>query len=61
MLLKNMEKMNKENLLKANNIVDLMNQDKINVKRIKSDKGLIERVEINKVVLTEDNKMLLKD
>ena len=61
MLLKNMEKMNKEDLLKANNIVDLMNQDKINVKRIKSDKGLIERVEINKVVLTEDNKMLLKD
>lgn len=61
MLLKNMEKMNKEDLLKANNIVDSMNQDKINVKRIKSDKGLIERVEINKVVLTEDNKMLLKD
>ena len=27
----------------------------------KSEKGLIERVEINKVVLTEDNKMLLKD
>ena len=53
--------MNKENLLKANDIVDSMGQDNASVKRIKSDKGLIERVEINKVVLTEDNKMLLKD
>jgi hypothetical protein len=53
--------MNKEDLLKANTIVDSMGQDNKNVKRIKSDKGLIERVEINKVVLTEDNKMLLKD
>lgn len=53
--------MNRENLLRANNIVDSMNQDKSNVKRIKNERGLIERVEINKVVLTEDNKMLLKD
>lgn len=53
--------MNKEDLLKANTIVDSMGQDNKNVKHIKSDKGLIERVEINKVVLTEDNKMLLKD
>lgn len=53
--------MNKEDLLKANDILDSMNQDKANVKRIKTEKGLIERVEINKVVLTEDNKMLLKD
>lgn len=56
-----LNKMNREDLLKANNIVDSMNQDDKHVKRIKSDKGLIERVEINKVVLTEDNKMLLKD
>lgn len=53
--------MNREDLFKANNILDSMNQDETKVKRIKSDKGLIERVEINKVVLTEDNKMLLKD
>lgn len=53
--------MNKDNLLKANDIVDSMNQEKQNVKRIKNDNGLFERVEINKVVLTEDNKMLLKD
>ena len=53
--------MNREDLLRANNIVDSMNQDKSNVKRIKNERGLIERVEINKVVLTEDNKMLLND
>jgi hypothetical protein len=53
--------MNREDLLRADNIVDSMNQDKSNVKRIKNERGLIERVEINKVVLTEDNKMLLKD
>ena len=54
--------MNRTDLERANNIVDSMsapNTDK--VKRIKSEKGLIERIEINKVVLTEDNKMLLKD
>jgi hypothetical protein len=52
--------MNRADLERANNIVDSMN-DTNKVKRIKSDKGLIERVEINKVVLTEDNKMLLND
>lgn len=54
--------MNRTDLERANNIVDSMsnpNNDK--VKRIKTEKGLIERVEINKVVLTEDNKMLLND
>lgn len=54
--------MNRTDLERANNIVDSMsnpNNDKI--KRIKTEKGLIERVEINKVVLTEDNKMLLND
>lgn len=30
-------------------------------KRIKKDKGLIERVESDKIILTEDNKELLKD
>lgn len=54
--------MNRTDLERANNIVNSMsnpNNDK--VKRIKTEKGLIERVEINKVVLTEDNKMLLND
>lgn len=31
------------------------------VKRIKKDKGLIERTESSKIVLTEDNKQLLID
>lgn len=52
--------MNKEDILKANNIVNSLNNSN-NVKRIKSKEGLIERIELNKVVLTEDNKMLLKD
>ena len=53
--------MNRNDLEKANNIVDAMNAPQDNVKRIKSEKGLIERVDINRVVLTEDNKMLLND
>lgn len=51
--------MNSESLLKANNIIDGMNKES-NIKRIKSESGLIEQYEINKVVLTEDNKILLK-
>ena len=31
------------------------------VKRIKKEKGLIERTETSKVILTEDNKQLLMD
>lgn len=34
---------------------------KPSVKRIKKDKGLIERAESNKTILTEDNKELLRD
>ena len=30
-------------------------------KRIKKDKGLIEKVETNKIILTEDNRELLRD
>ena len=54
--------MNRTDLERANDIVNSMsNPNNGKVKRIKSEKGLIERVEINKVVLTEDNKMLLND
>ena len=59
--LKTIKEMNRIDLERANNIVDSMNDAHNNVKRIKSEKGLIERVEINRVVLTEDNKMLLND
>lgn len=59
---KTLKIMNRTDLDRANSIVDSMNGCcNNNVKRIKSEKGLIERVEINKVVLTEDNKMLLND
>ena len=60
MKLKNKKKMIKENINKAANIIDNMNI-KNNVKQIKSEKGLIERVELKKTILTEDNKMLLND
>lgn len=53
--------MDKVNLEKATNIVDSMNDNSCKFKRIKNENGLIERVDINKVVLTENNKMLLKD
>ena len=33
----------------------------ISVKRVKKDKGLIERTESSKTILTEDNKELLND
>ena len=54
--------MNRTDIEKAQNIVDAMTCNRPNaVKRIKNDKGLIERIEIDRVILTEDNKMLLKD
>lgn len=52
--------MDKLNLEKANNILDSMNNIRA-TKHIKKENGLIERVDLNKVVLTEDNKMLLND
>lgn len=33
----------------------------VTVKRLKKDKGLIERTESSKIVITEDNKQLLND
>jgi hypothetical protein len=33
----------------------------VKAKRLKKDKGLIERTENSKIILTEDNKELLKD
>jgi hypothetical protein len=53
--------MNKMDLEKMDNMINSINNNTNNSKRIKKETGLIERVEINKVVLTEDNKMLLKD
>ena len=53
--------MNNTDLNKMNNIINSINQNN-NVKNIKSKEGLFERTKvINEHVLTEDNKMLLKD
>ena len=39
----------------------IINDTPKEVKRIKKDKGLIERTESSKTILTEDNKQLLVD
>ena len=39
----------------------ILNNAPFEAKRIKKDKGLIERTESSKTILTEDNKELLKD
>lgn len=49
---------------KAARIEEIMQNPEANtgrVKRVKKDKGLIERTESSKVVLTEDNRQLLND
>lgn len=42
-------------------IMDLMANPNVEVKRVKRDKGLIERVECPKVIITEDNRQVLND
>ncbi len=39
----------------------LQDAAQVQVKRVKKDKGLIERMESTKTILTEDNKELLRD
>ena len=59
---------NNENVVKEEKIMTKAEKNeaakevlKPSVKRIKKDKGLIERAESNKTILTEDNKELLRD
>lgn len=40
---------------------EVLSNDTQRVKRVKKDKGLIERTESSKTILTEDNKELLND
>ena len=57
---KNIEVMDtKEKIEMAQSI--LMDEPKMKVKKIKKDKGLIERASMQSIILTEDNKELLKD
>ena len=52
-----------ENMLKrAESVVNaLSGVDPNRIKRVKNDKGLIERTESSKVILTEDNRQILID
>lgn len=54
--------MNRTDLEMAQDIINTMSMPKdARAKHVKKDKGLIEKVEISRMVLTEDNKMLLND
>lgn len=50
-----------EKVALAQEILSSEDNKRNNVKRIKKDKGLIERTESSKTILTEDNKELLVD
>lgn len=50
-----------EKVAMAQEILSTEDNKKQNVKRIRKDKGLIERTESSKTILTEDNKELLVD
>ena len=61
---KNNQKKNKETMdEKVNKAEEIMNNMKAanHVKVVKKDKGLIERTESSKIVLTEDNRQVLND
>ena len=61
---KNNKKKNEETMdEKVNKAEEIMNNMKAanHVKVIKQDKGLIERTESSKIVLTEDNRQVLND
>lgn len=50
-----------EKAARIEEILQNQEENKGRVKRVKKDKGLIERTESSKVILTEDNKQLLND
>lgn len=63
-----MYKIMDENNVYKNDDIDLNDVEQIinhlnnsNIKRIKKDRGLIERAESCKTILTEDNRQLLND
>lgn len=54
--------LNENNINKAQNIVDMLTNADTNIVRVKNDKGLIERTEVNKkVILVEDNRQIICD
>ncbi len=66
---KNDEPKKKNKDLKDNKVMDIEQIEKLasemtpeqTTKKIKKDKGLIERTESSKIMITEDNKQLLTD
>lgn len=56
---KEKEMITMEQIERAENVVNGISQD--NVKVIKKDKGLIERTESSKIIITEDNRQVLND
>jgi len=59
----NSKKLNEDMDEKVNRAEEIMNNMKAanHVKVVKKDKGLIERTESSKIVLTEDNRQVLND
>lgn len=50
-----------EKIMAVSEILNNTEEPKKPVKRIKKEKGLIERTETSKIILNEDNKQLLND
>jgi len=50
-----------EKIAMAQSVLNNTDQSAPSVRRVKKDKGLIERTESSKTILTEDNKELLND
>ena len=53
----NKKMMTEEQIASAENVANVLSDTKV----IKKDKGLIERTESSKIILTEDNRQLLND
>lgn len=54
--------LNENMISKAQDIINNMNTNDVNVLRVKKEKGLIERTEVNKkVILVEDNRQIICD
>lgn len=58
---KNNNSKEKKPMDKISMVEAIINDEPKSIKKIKKDKGLIERTESSKTILTEDNKQLLVD
>lgn len=55
------EVMNQEILKQADEVINKIDNPKQKVKVVKKEKGLIERTEVENVIITEDNRRVLND